>query len=444
MPPSVRALSTDWQGNTPNATAALPAGTTSGDLLLAIATSDRDGNLTAMTAPAGWTSIGTHGPGSGVPHMKVWQKVATGSEPSTYTFPDSDGANAAVVILAITDYDATTPLAVSPTFSSSSTTSTSHVAPSVTGVVDGLLVTAHLGAANGTSRSYTPPTGMTEVADVMSGSSGWVVLEVNTLALSAAGATGTKTATCSGATAWLTMSLVVAPGSSTPPPSGSGTPSVRSRTSGAQNTATTSHSISLPAGVVAGDLLLVCFTNDESTDPTTVSTTSTGWALLDSIEQGTTTNHRCSVFWKRATGSDALTVTTAFSQESTHVSICAQDAGDPVLASNSGGSATTAGVTALTGLTSGNYLSVLFCGTDASTTTSQSVTAPSGYGNVVSQNPSTTSSAATFSMDQVLTGVTSISPGSITLGATEQWVTFHVAAAGVASGPEPGRFLLSR
>jgi hypothetical protein len=223
-----------------------------------------------------------------------------------------------------------------------------------------------------------------------------------------------------------------------------GTATVRSRATGAQNTATTSHSITLPAGVVAGDLLVVEFSNDESTDPTTISTTSPGWSVLGSVEQGTTTNHRGSVLWKRATGSDALTVTTAFAQESTHVSHCVQNGADPVLASSSGGSATSADVAAVNGLTLGDYLSIVYCATDASTTTSQSIsTPPSGYTTTASQNPSTTSSAATFAMERSFDDVTAIPSGTITLGAAEQWVTFNVAIRGVASGPEPGRMLLS-
>jgi Concanavalin A-like lectin/glucanases superfamily len=227
-----------------------------------------------------------------------------------------------------------------------------------------------------------------------------------------------------------------------------GAPTVRSRNSGAANTAATSHSINLPAGVVAGDLLLVGFSNDESTDPTTISTTSTGWTVLDSVEQGATTNHRGSVLWKRATGSDALSITTAFSQESTHISLCIEGAGDPVSVSANASSSTTATVSAHPTLTSGNYLSVIFCSTDSGATTTQVVTPPSGYtidATHGSVNPSTTSSAATFAMERSYASVTSITPGNATLGTAEQSVTFHVAVRGVTgtAGPAPGRMLLS-
>ena len=55
MAVAFRSASANSQGNTLTATVTKPAGVVDGDLLLAIQTSDSDGTLTAMTAPAGWT-----------------------------------------------------------------------------------------------------------------------------------------------------------------------------------------------------------------------------------------------------------------------------------------------------------------------------------------------------------------------------------------------------
>ena len=211
MPVELRAATADAQGNTPTATPAAPAGAAAGDLLLAFHASDVDGNFAAMTAPAGWTQIGLGPTGATLPFLKVWQKVATGSESTSYGFPDSTGANGSAAIVALYGQHASTPVSAGPTFSSSTTASTSHVAPSVTGVAGGVLLTAHVAHSNNTTRTYTPPSGMTELADPTSGDNGWIALGVNMLALSAGGATGTKTATCSGSTPWVTVSLVVAP-----------------------------------------------------------------------------------------------------------------------------------------------------------------------------------------------------------------------------------------
>ena len=143
MPVELRAATADAQGNTPTATPAAPAGAAAGDLLLAFHASDVDGNFAAMTAPAGWTQIGLGPTGATLPFLKVWQKVATGSESTSYGFPDSTGANGSAAIVALYGQHASTPVSAGPTFSSSTTASTSHVAPSVTGVAGGVLLTAH-------------------------------------------------------------------------------------------------------------------------------------------------------------------------------------------------------------------------------------------------------------------------------------------------------------
>lgn len=187
-----------------------PTGTVSGDLLIAIHGSDRDGTAAAMTAPAGWTLAGQSSQ-TNAGFLKIWWKIAGGSEPSTYTFPDSTASDAALIVLCFQGgtFDAASPFAVAATFGGSNTSSTSHVAPSVAGVDDGELVTAYFGGTgtNGT-RTYSPPSGMTERGDV---GGGWVVAAAYTLDLAADGATGTKTATCSASVASVTASLVIAP-----------------------------------------------------------------------------------------------------------------------------------------------------------------------------------------------------------------------------------------
>ena len=213
MPVELRGATADAQGNTPTATPVRPTGVIAPDLLLAFHGSDVDGSFAAMTAPAGWAQIGQGPTGSGLPYLKVWQKTATGSEPTSYAFPDSTGANGSAVVVALYGHNTTTPISAGPTFSSSTSASTAHIAPSVTGIAGGVLLTAHLGHTNNTTRTYTPPTGMTELADPTSGDNGWIALGVNMLALAAGGATGTKTATCSGSTTWVTVSLVVQPSS---------------------------------------------------------------------------------------------------------------------------------------------------------------------------------------------------------------------------------------
>jgi hypothetical protein len=209
VPVAFRAAAEDNRGTAASAIVAKPAGTIEGDLMVAVQACDLNGSLAGMTAPTGWVERGNSSR-TDVGFMKVWIKVAGPSEPTTYTFPDPGGAQDCVIALAFTAQDPNAPLAAAPTFASGAA-ATAHPAPSVAGVAGGMLVTAHLAGTAGTARSYTPPTGMTERQESAAGTSPTIVLEVSTLALATAGATGTKSATCSGSAPYLTMSLVVAP-----------------------------------------------------------------------------------------------------------------------------------------------------------------------------------------------------------------------------------------
>jgi hypothetical protein len=195
-----------------------PPGLAVGDLMLAFQVADNDGTLANMTGPAGWTTIASQAAAAGgQPAMKVWQQVATSTETAASSFSFETGSGniyCSVGLLAITEgtFLASEPLFVGAVFGINASSSTSHVAPSIgTGVTNGLLITAHStdqGGASGTS--YTPPSGMTERVDTAA-STGWSCLEVNTLVLTSAGATGAKTATCTANRPTTCVSLIVAP-----------------------------------------------------------------------------------------------------------------------------------------------------------------------------------------------------------------------------------------
>lgn len=203
-------------GNDP-AVVTKPAGLAVGDLLLAFHVGDNDALLANMTAPASWTEIASQAAVSGAqPAMKVWHRIATSTETAALNFSFSAGGGGVFCsagILAITagTFDPTAPL--SPTFTINAANSTSHVAPSLTGIVNGLLVTAHSTDQGGaSSTSYTPPSGMTEHVDTAA-SPGWTCVEVNTLAVTSTAATGTKTATCTASRPATSISLIVSPAS---------------------------------------------------------------------------------------------------------------------------------------------------------------------------------------------------------------------------------------
>jgi hypothetical protein len=152
-----------------------PAGLAVGDLMIAWHYADNDGSLGRDGRPdrveparLRCRCVGYH------PYVKVWTRVATSGDvaASTFTFTDSAASIFnSVAILAITagTYDATTPTSAVTFQNGGTASSTSHTAPSMTGVVDGLLCTSHGTDSGGTAATYTPPSGMTEQADTNSG-----------------------------------------------------------------------------------------------------------------------------------------------------------------------------------------------------------------------------------------------------------------------------------
>jgi hypothetical protein len=194
-----------------------PSGLTAGDLMVAWHYADNDGVLSSMGAPSGWGLLGSSaGTSGGHPYVKVWTKVATSTDVAASTFSFTDSASGifnSVVILAVTagTYDPTTPTTAVSFNNGGTSSSSSVVAPSVTGVVDGLLCTSHGQDTGGTAATFTAPSGMTERADTNSGSGSYTALEVATLALASTSATGTKTATSSTSRPWKGASLIVNP-----------------------------------------------------------------------------------------------------------------------------------------------------------------------------------------------------------------------------------------
>lgn len=80
----------------------------------------------------------------------------------------------------------------------------------------------------------------------------------------------------------------------------------RSKTSYPGPTASSSHVVTMPSGIVAGDLLLCLALTDDLTI-TGMSESSGYWAELFDVSYANL--HRLAAFWKLASGSDSLTIT---------------------------------------------------------------------------------------------------------------------------------------
>jgi hypothetical protein len=209
---------------------------------------------------------------------------------------------------------------------------------------------------------------------------------------------------------------------------------VRSRTQGAQVTDSLTHVINVPEHAV-GDLLYVAFSIDTGT--TVTSTSSTGWQKLIEMAQGASTNQKGSVWWKRATGSDALTIDSSTAEQSTHVSLAIVNADDPeAVAAN--GAAAAAAVPPAISATKGteDYLCLVSTHTDSSAGTTQNFGLSSGFEISTTQQASTTTSAATNVQEEIfLQSSGSIAPGTVSLSLSEQWVsiTTVIGTFGVTS-----------
>jgi hypothetical protein len=201
-----------------------PTGLAVGDLMVAWQVTDNDSSGTnAMSGPSGWPVLGAQAgqPSPGPSFLKIYYRIATSTETAatSFAFATTDTTvDHAAGILAITagTFDPTTPFvsqgASNVVFGYSATGTTSHVAPSATGVVDGLLLCAFTYDPNGQGTgSYTQVAGMTEQFDIPNTTSTWVELAVDSVALTSAGATGNKTATAGASRGYNTASLVVAP-----------------------------------------------------------------------------------------------------------------------------------------------------------------------------------------------------------------------------------------
>lgn len=377
MAVTFRAATEDARGTAGLPAPAPPAGTSAGDLLVAVQTCDVNGSLAGMTAPAGWSEVGSSSQAA-TGFMKVWTKVATSSEPIQYDFVDETDSQGSVVVVAVTGQDTTTPLSVLPQFTPSGTASTSHPAPSAGGVSGGLLLTAHLAASGGTVRSYTAPSGMTVAKTSQLSTSPNILTGVYTEQLTTATATGTRTAVCSASTTYLTMSLVVAPvGASQPPPSGGA--SFRSASEDSRGTANPPVPAP-PAGTQVGDLLLAFHCSDTRGSLAEMAAP-TGWSEVASNSARAADVGFIKIWSKNAVAADVSATSftfvdsTAATADVIIVAVAGAGLTVGVPSWNSGAAATTHPALSVTGVAGGVLLTLHVAGTNG---TSRSYTAPSG------------------------------------------------------------------
>jgi hypothetical protein len=186
-------------GNANSASLSVPAGTQSGDLLLAFVSVAYQFPR-VNPAPSGWTMIAeAHSSANG--HM--FYRVADGTEPASYTFTWGDSRNAQAVMMRYTGIDTSSPIGAS-SFDSSSFPHPS--APSVTTTVDDSIVVRFLSQTDNPSAI---PSGTTQRFNNFN----TILLSVVDSVQASAGSTGTATWTNSNYGSWVAMTVVLQPDS---------------------------------------------------------------------------------------------------------------------------------------------------------------------------------------------------------------------------------------
>lgn len=299
--PTVRgATSATVRYNTDPKTIAAPT-IVAGDLLVMIYVTDNV-SVTDMQLPSGFTERSRREFGLNSNHMIIATKVATASEPSSYTYVAPSGADTRVDLISVADAD---PNAVPVIVTSETVASTTtHAAPSVSpaGTSDLLIsgVTLMSNPSNPGATTWTAPSGMTEVTDAQT--STILTLTTARQALTG-GASGTKTFTATAGTAVKGMAFSIAinavgdePGARPP----ATTPTVRDvvvETDGWQDEAMT---VARPT-VEAGDLLVMNFLADWGTIDEMI--VPSGFKVQYRLDRGVDKNHMV-VATKVATASE--------------------------------------------------------------------------------------------------------------------------------------------
>ena len=207
-----------------------PAGVVAGDLMLACVMIQNQQLFDSN--PPGWSTLGFVGgaTGSTGAGMKIMYRVAGGAETTAFAWSMDGACDWAGAILAYSGVDQATPINASASTRNIGNT-TSCVAPSVAPSVANAMLVAAFGcnpntATTGVAVVYTPPAGMTERHDsnIQSSTSTTLncSLSVAELALATTAATGAKTALVSNNGHTANWAIVLAPATTSPPPSTAG------------------------------------------------------------------------------------------------------------------------------------------------------------------------------------------------------------------------------
>lgn len=203
-------------------------------------------------------------------------------------------------------------------------------------------------------------------------------------------------------------------------------PVIQTTSKGGASADVSSHSINLPFGINAGDLLLVFFTCDGDGVAISVDTSSSGTKWTKLTEYVSLAN-TAACFSKIAESSNTLVLTTSSSESSTYIAYRISGTGlsNPVVQYNEGGvaNADPPSVTPIFG--NKEYLWIVYAGFEGTVIPSS---APSGFSGLITEQGSSAeqpSSASAYDENQ---RGSAYNPGTFT-SSPANWVTFTVCIA---------------
>jgi hypothetical protein len=198
-------------------------------------------------------------------------------------------------------------------------------------------------------------------------------------------------------------------------------PVVQARNSGRTTGNATSHPITLPSGIVAGELLLVVF----SCDGTPTILPPSDWSLLGQASNGTVVTG--AFLWKIAEGSDTLTITTSLLQESSHISFRISGVFVPgtVEGSSANGSSTNSNPPSHSMSLLGSR-GRLWIATRSGDSTVVATAAPADYTDLQTQAANTSGGASTNTAERTITGSSETEDPGVFTSTSEQWVSWTI------------------
>ena len=227
-------------------TISVPAGTQSGDVMVAHVIVRTAGN--SIAAPAGWNIVLRQDSTSSIA-TATYVKVAGSAEPASYTWSFGTSGEASGGIADYTGVDTTTPVDAAHAQYNASTSNVDNSGVTTTVANDMLVYAVGIVAAT----SVNVPAGFTQVWRTTSNSS--TTSEMSQEILAPVGATGTIHGTLSSANSNITMLIALRPAGATPPPPPPGI-SLRAAATGNNGAGGSSLSINLPAGTTSGDVMV--------------------------------------------------------------------------------------------------------------------------------------------------------------------------------------------